>query len=36
MQKTKKVRNNCLFLENSDEKQDNESVTRENLKLWIF
>lgn len=36
MQKTKTVRNKCLFLESSGEKQDNESITCEILKLWIF
>lgn len=36
MQKTKKVRSKCLFLESSREKQDNESITCEILKLWIF
>lgn len=39
MQKTKKIRKNCLFLEKkkkSGAKQDNESITCENLKLWTF
>lgn len=36
MQKITKVRSNCLFSENSSERQDNESITCENLKLWIF